>query len=554
MGPSSTDSPPSASFSGRRRALFDSAAWLRVTLLALVVLSSLAAYRGGLSRGYDDHIAQYTWGHFLGGVCVAATKALTGLGGDVCLGHVSSLMNKMGLSGEEMWVRQAGGPWPDWTSDPGYIDGRLRELFGLTPWVPPAASSGPPYGGITGVGWGADLGYSDFIALSFATFGVALSSLYKGYWLIYGASLVIFCLTFHRRTAPMAMLAVQAVVHLSAFLGSAIWSLDGPIKLDTPIHPHFLSTLCIVPALHYLCAALAKERPGGGGLVALLLQGIVLILAIRMRTTVLWVVMAAAALTMARALPYFRYWRVWRVVGALPIIRRMAIPFLLVAMVVVGQAFFMLRAHPGVAANGYASSHSLWSAFYYTLSVHPDWKSRFAAEHDYAVGGDLTTVAWQHYLRDHPEVAAAVTNPEGNLRQLEIERIIRSLYLDFARREPLYVLQVFVIYNPLVTLSLVWRDLVEGMLASPVLPGIALLLMGGAIGMTAQREVRRDLTEFLPSLVGAGVVAALPSALTTALPSPLIDCAWTLTLALAAGTVVLGLYLGQWLRFRPSPR
>ena len=60
--------------------------------------------------------------------------------------------------------------------------------------------------------------------------------------------------------------------------------------------PPFLSSLCVVPALHFLCATWNTERLRWQEMVLLGLQGIILGLALQQRTTVYWVVAAALIL------------------------------------------------------------------------------------------------------------------------------------------------------------------------------------------------------------------------------------------------------------------
>jgi hypothetical protein len=134
-----------------------------------------------------------------------------------------------------------------------------------------------------------DEGHYNFANLAFRIFGPAIELFYRAYWLLYVASSVFVVLAYRRNVAPLVLLAVAAMVQY-IFSTDALWFTDGTNLATSPSNPRFLSSLCVIPALHFLCAAWIKERLEWLDVLLLGLQGFILSVALLQRMTVLWVV------------------------------------------------------------------------------------------------------------------------------------------------------------------------------------------------------------------------------------------------------------------------
>src|SRR5262249_5510866 len=152
-----------------------------------------------------------------------------------------------------------------------------------------------------------------------------------------------------------------------------LWFTDGTYPITSPSNPRFLSFLCVMPALHFLCAAWIKERLGWLDVLLLGLQGFILSVALLQRMTVLWVVPAAILLAVlgwmfCRCSPKYRSQRK----------RHVAIVGALLGIVVLTNVYSRVVSHPGLAANGHRAGHTLWWPLFYNLQIHADWKTRYA--------------------------------------------------------------------------------------------------------------------------------------------------------------------------------
>lgn len=496
----------------------------------------VAAYRAGRDAGLDSYIGPHTGGQFLAGVCVVATKWLTRVGNYVCLSEVSNIMTGLGLT-------PSGPNWPGYLADREFLDQSLRLLFERPRWVVSATTAGPPYNGITGIGWGMDAGYADFVNLAFRIFGHALKSLYRGYWLVYFTSYLLFAIAYRRMVTPLVLLAAAAAVQYFIFSSDTFWSASHEwaagenAHVHGPTGPRFLSSLCILPALHYLCATWRKDPLHWREAVLLGLQGMILFLALQQRSTVYWVVVAALLLAALHLI--FPHWYADIVMKW----RCSLILAELLAVVILCNAGVAMTTHPGLRAGGFIAHHCLWSSIFYSMQFHPDWKTRYSPEFEHNAGDGVADFAWRNYVANHPREQGKV------ITSAFVEEMTRKAFIKFAKHDPKFVLEVYFLVNPKNIYSPA-RAFITGMANGvPTVFPIALIVFGVAVGIVSSLADMHLLMLSLPRVAFLCLISCLPSWATVALSTSLTDFFVLLLICSVMLVVALGAAGGFSLRY-----
>jgi hypothetical protein len=532
--------PPKAVQGAMKRRYETALHWL---LIAGTGALLIAAYFAGIHRGLDRYIAPFEAGQFLHAICAVATKWLTGVGNYVCLRDIQDLYSVTHGMMYDLGLREDGASW-DFLFNRDFVDQALRQLFAHPHWTVPATTSGPPYLGIQGIGWGMDEGHYNFVNLAFHVFGPSMEALYRTYWLLLGISILTYILAHRRALAPLLLLLVVALVEYMTFSTSTLWFTDGVHPTTDPGNPRFLTCLCVVPTLHFITAARSPGPLHWRSIVLLGVQALVLALAMFERTTVVWVVVAVLGLTGL-------YWlRRRRSADSIP--KRSYYP---VALLVVAVATATLldrhwTAHPGIAANGYSPGHNLWFALFYNLQSHPDWGRRYAAKYGNEHGDDLTRHACLLYLADHREEWPR-WNPQSadpfNFRMTEVgmETMCRKAFFEFARNDPKFVVQVWLVYNTraiaVYTLTFLRKYVVWLAPFSIALAGLGLIC-----GPVISRP-NRDAIVYVPLTAYLCLVAVLPNWASLVIQESLTDYFDLLAITIAMAVVSIGISIGACL-------
>lgn len=504
-------------------------------LILITCILLVAAYRAGVVAGLDGYIGPHAGGQFLNGVCVVATKWLTGVGNYVCLDEVRATMAGLGLAPE-------GQSWPGFLADRGFLNEALRLLFDRPHWVVPVTTTGSPYNGIMGIGWGMDNGYADFVNLAFHIFGPAIESLYRGYWLVCFASSLLFAIAYRRMVVPLVLLAAAAVVQYVIFPSDISWSAGQEwaasenARAHGPTGPRFLSSLCILPALHYLCAAWKKEPLHWREAVLLGLQGVIICLALQQRTTVYWVV--AAALLLAAMHRVF----LSRQTDAVTKRRRTLILVELLTVVVLCKAGVAITMHPGLNARGFMTSHTLWGSVFYSMQFHPDWKTRYSAEFGHNEGDGVADFAWKRYVANHPKEQGR------EITHAFIETMIRKAMIEFAVRDPKFVLEIYIFNNPRIIYEAAATVITSMAKGVPVVVPVLLIAFGLVLGVVSSRVDLYLLVASLPLITVVCLVSSLPNWATLPTSSSLTDFYLLLLITCVMHVVALGAASGFLLR------
>jgi hypothetical protein len=270
------------------------------------------------------------------------------------------------------------------------------------------------------------------------------------------------------------------------------------------------------------------------------LQGLILSVALLQRATVLWVVPAAVLLA-ALVWMFCRRSPKYRTQGK----RHIAIVGALLGIVVLANVYTKAVTHPGSAANGYTSGHTLWWPLFYNLQWHPDWPRRYAPDYGNRTGDDLVEFAARQYLANHREDWPRL-NPEGRdafeltFSQETVEYLCRRLFFEFVARDPYFVLEVWTRVN---------FRLVEDFTSNFVRSFLgwartcflaALVGFGFVFGLVASTRSIRELVAFVPLAAFLCATSLAPNWAIIIIPTSLTDYFVLLAIFLSVSFIAFG--------------
>lgn len=512
----------------------------------------VAAYFVGVRRGLDSYIAPYEAGQFLHAVCAVATKWLTHIGNYACLRDIQDINQPIHGMMHDLGLKEDGSSW-DYLFNHQFVDGALRQLFSHPHWTVPNTTSGPPYIGIQGIGWGMDEGHYNFVNLAFRVFGPSIESLYRTYWLLLCISVLSFVLAQYRSSGALLLLVVVALVQYAIFSSSIWWFTAGGHPSTDPGNPRFLTSLCIVPTLHFIITARSRGPLHRHEILLMGVQAFVLALAMFERITTMWVVVAMLALAGL-------YWlRRWRSPATTP--TQSYYPVLLLVLAVAASTIIDRHwtAHPGIAANGYSSGHNVWFALFYNLQTHPQWSQRYAAKYGSETGDVLTRHACLLYLAEHreewPRWNPRSENPfQLGISSVGLELMCRKAFFEFLRNDPMFVIEVWTIYNTRSLMHYTLDFLREYVGWATPLAFIVLAGLGLVCGTLRLQPACDDATTYLRLSIFLCLVAALPNWASVIIPESLTDYLDLLAISVGMAAVWIGVVTGIFVGHRVQVR
>jgi hypothetical protein len=404
-----------------------------VLLTVVSVCATLfASYRIGVDRGFPDTIGTGAWGRALFAFGTAIAQMRHGGYGYAIPGTIETVLTYAGLTGNVKILTDLGTKFPDNLRNPALIDAAIDKAVRFNAPINPDQE-------VRGSG-GDDLGLVDYTRLSFYLFGYRLRSLYFTYFMIFGISALAFIWAFRSRPGLLAILVMVSAAHVFLFT-SSILDRD---NLSSISDPRFLSVLAVIPCLHLACALLAKSSVTRVDIELALLQSIILVFTIWIRTTAIWTIfalsmLAAGVLVIGLLNRRFELRRLWSF-------------GLLLAVWLVHVVWTSIVIHPVYREKHEIMHHGVWHAVFYQLQFHPQWLERYGAEYDYAVLDDLPPVAAEKYLLRHPPADPQTVYLTADRRHLTVagsETYIRKALFEFFTRDPKFVLETYAIYAPL---------------------------------------------------------------------------------------------------------
>jgi hypothetical protein len=425
--------------------------WFLWAAVTIVCISLIGAFRIGIDRGLRDTIGTGSWGRVLFGVGAAITQMKHGgYGYTISTDVVETVLKYGGLTADPEILAPLGAKFPDNLRDTSLINAAIDEAAKFNwPFNPNEA--------IRGSG-GDDLGLVDYVRLSFLVFGYKIQSLYYTYFLIFGVSTAVFLWTFRSRPALLTLLVIACVAQI-ALVSSNLVASD---ILGSIADPRFLGILAIVPGLHLGCLILDRLPPSFGNVVLAIVQSMILVFAVWIRASAVWVILAVAVLAvfiamrgLLRRLKLSRIWAAGILFAVLK--RRLELSRIwaagvLFAALALHMVWLTIALHPIYKSGGEISHHVFWHSVFYQLQYHPRWNEKYAASYDFATGDELPKVAARKYLLRHPPSdpdAVYLTPDRKYLRVAAAETYIRKAFFEFISNDPSFVLESMLIYNPL---------------------------------------------------------------------------------------------------------
>jgi hypothetical protein len=468
--------------------------YFRWLMIVFVVGGLFSAFRLGLDRGFEHTIGAESYGRIGFATCAAITDvAHHGPGRYICNNTVETVLAYAGLSGDEQALAALGTKYPDNLRDQTLIDNAIKKavLFPITPAHTQFRGAGPD-----------DIGMVDFVKLAFTLFGYNLISLYLTYFTFLGSSVWAFFRAFGDRPAYLATLAVTVFAHL-ALLSSAIFDFT-PYTFGTVTNPRFLSAIAIIPGLHIAFSMMSNTRIDWYQAIFVAFQASIVVFAISIRAVAIWVPFGLAvlgtALWLSRRCPR-SLWPLGMLLG----------------IWVVHAVYIVQVLDPIYARMGGTGSHSVWHSIYYSLQAHPNWKAKYDESHRYATGDNQPWAGAENYLARHPlqkgDVPLYFDDSYPNYAGME--KYVRASFFEFARSDPKFVLETFLIYKPRELLVVTGKYFIDAL----YLRGIAIWLwyglMAGLIAFFAGH--RAELIELFKtsSLVTGALFASIVPLLIT---------------------------------------
>jgi hypothetical protein len=508
--------------------------FLWVTIVA-VLISLITAFEVGVRRGLRDSVGQETYGRVLFGAGAAITAMRHGGFGYSLSSVIETILTQGGLTADDTILARLGTKFPYNLRDTDLLNAALDKAVHFK-WP------FDPMHDLRGSG-GDDIGLVDYARLGFMLFGYKIQSLYFIYFVILGLSVVIYIYTYRFRPSLLTLLAIACAAE--AFVFSS--SLFDPVHVASAMEPaaisvadpRFLSGLAIVPGLHLAALLLGNSHPSPSTILPAILQSIILIFAVWIRASAIWVILAIMALAIVLAISGTLH-------GRLKIFRMWPAAVLLIVWAL--HAFYVsIALHPVYREKGEISHHVFWHAVFYQLQFHPQWDKKYGQLFDNAHYDDLPLTAAKKYLSMHPPPhpeAIYLTEDRNYLKMSAAETYIRKAFVEFLRQDPKFVIESMFVYNPL-GMYRVLRSYLSSLDGIPVFECIAFLIFVFLAGWLLSHDAieLQLLARITIFLTCAFIVSLLPILITVASVRAMGD-QFTILLIGLASWAVLGLSTG----------
>ncbi len=474
--------------------LAEGADWVRILLnaglIAIAVFLILLSFRFGVDRGHIDIVPVGGHGHFWTGICGVLSVKKFNTGRYLCIAGALTRMKDAGLYYTDDVLKREKRALLDILKDKNYLNQRLKTVF--------SKPGNEPAGGIAmQLGWGSDAGHMDYIDLSFSLFGEKVESLYFTYFLLLTISSLLFIGTFYNSTHILSLLVFFHFI-LFSFLSHDLLYAFG---IATITNPRFLTTLALIPMMHVAFLMIQRAPLNTGNITMLLPQAALIIFTADVRSTAYWTIIALVIFALLFAAILFRQGSSFKqAVSAIwPTISVLVIA-------AIGFQIISWSTDSRLSEGGFVRHHAFWTSTYYSLQHHPDWKKKYAGQHLNTSGDGPAMVALGQYV-DRNKLKSTNRNKEafradGAMKASYMEKYLRGAYLDFVFKDPVYVAEVFFIYNSKQLysfLTTLWRPIFSGL-------GSKFWLMCAAVVLLVAIDLRRQNKSIVPIITGIGAV------------------------------------------------
>jgi len=412
-------------------------------LIALVALFIFGAtFRTGIHYGMDQKVGWEGYGRVLNAVAAIMTEKRFGEGGYALSDFVHGQLTERGFTTDPDIVKKLGLTVPK-NLQAAFLDDVLQRTWRDLPNLPEVGGKS-----IRGLG-GDDIGYVDFAKLAFWTFGLHVRSLYYMFFLILGISLLVALVERARDRAGQLIILITACIIYSSCYYTQILLQPEPYGSGNMINPRFMAVIGLIPTVHILLMMAEGVRFQWQKVAVVLFQAGIIFFAIHIRASAVWLIALLVLALVICILPLLmKGWRRQEMFRVLA--RRFAAaewPALISILVVYGGLKVVsVSLHPIYHEGGWLEHHAFWHSVYYSLQVHPKFVEKYGAAHSYKVADEMPVVAALAYVKEHPEEdKPEIYLAKNTLKYAALERLDKLAFFQFLRRDPQFVIEVFLI-------------------------------------------------------------------------------------------------------------
>jgi hypothetical protein len=423
---------------GARKVLGEGA-WPFRICIGLVYLAVFAAFWIGVQRDFHSRIGLGNWGRMVFAIGAAITELEHGGYGYVTSGVMDTVLQFAGLTSNPAILDTLGLKAPENFQNTSLINTAIQKAVEFK-W-----NFNPNNVEEVRGAYNDDVGFIEYVKLSFRLFGYNVTSFYLTYFLLLMLSVTIFIFSFGKRTAPCGLLAVVALAHVGVFASEVF-------ATETVADARFLSTLAIIPALHIGLFIVEGRRPSVVAVVSIGLQSGILAFVFLIRATAAWALLALFLLSAGLTITLWKENRV----AAMRYFWSIGIVFSLLAA---ATLYVQASLHPRYQAKGELTHHVVWHAVFASLQHNPAWFTKYASKFGNAQGDELPYMAAKLYLVKHPPANPEeiyLTPDREYLRGATAETYVRKAFLELLWSDPGFVAETFLFYIPCGAYRTVW--------------------------------------------------------------------------------------------------
>lgn len=391
-----------------------------------------------------------------------------------------------------------------------------------------------------------DVGYVDFVKLSFRLFGLRFAAMYNTFFVVLAFSSLLFLISFWRSPIAQAVLiATILAFFIELYVGNFVAEQPSFVGMRN------CSTLGAVPLWHFVFLLRERRRFSLRDLLPALIQVLILALAISIRGSARWTIVFLVSCAVVLAFLAWRKARTarpWR--QLLLLCAQWPLVVALGGVFLYGQ-YVSASLHPVYSTDDVLPYHGLWHSVFFGLAAEPELLSPALRKIQTEAGPDqIGYEAAAEYLNEihfmegdvaHLSVAPTYFSPWTHALKFRLhDRIMRDVVMRMVREHPLivaehYAKQPLVVSDAIVSIfdrapSRFWLCLVG-------LGGLVAFIPLALLGV-APRPV--DAGGGLLLVAAAIPFAALPNLLTFVGPYIMGD---TLLTVLVAGQLALAVAL-----------
>jgi hypothetical protein len=374
-------------------------------------------------------------------------------------------------------------------------------------------------------GFGADcVGIIPYTQIATWLFGYTIRGQYYLYYLIFGASLLVFFWERKNDLFSQNLILLYLLLFYSFVYNSPNFLPDPPGS-GNPANQRALSLLAILPFFHIISVYCEKCWPINWKTgVAVFCQSLIISFAMELRVTAKWVVYGSY-LILGILVAFNVLKSKGNKLSSLAKCAKLSWPLLaLIAVTTVNSKIEDLKLNPVYKKEGWLNNHSLWHSVYYSMAFHPDWQKKYAESHMNWTGDNMPFAGIKLYLDKYPEEKEAKYFFAGTTRvnNRGMEEYCKRAFWMFFKNDPVFVIQVWSFYNPRLFLNYFFNQYIDQLKRASLGQWLFFVLVLSAT-LYSHKTSFISIWKYLSVLMAAAVPCFLVPALTVAGPNVNLD-------------------------------